>query len=158
MSTLRAQRKKCSSRYKAIPKAKALSLRHLEKVEFDFSGRVITAHPSKPLLLCHCHGWRSVRTERSCLNNDGSYQKHQKVNFNDGGLLPEHRQRKQHILGVSYRNGRLNVYPLDDNGIPGKAITTIDEGKRELTAFSCPDGKNIYVPYVKGTCLLQYAL
>ena len=35
---------------KAIPKGESLTLEVAEKVKFDFSGRVITAHPSKPLL------------------------------------------------------------------------------------------------------------
>ena len=35
---------------KATPKGENLKLEVAEKVKFDFSGRVITAHPRKPLL------------------------------------------------------------------------------------------------------------
>jgi hypothetical protein len=35
---------------KATPKGESLKLEVAEKVKFDFSGRVITAHPSKLLL------------------------------------------------------------------------------------------------------------
>ena len=35
---------------KASPKGENLKLEVAEKVKLDFSGRVITAHPSKPLL------------------------------------------------------------------------------------------------------------
>ena len=146
---------------KATPQGEGLKLEASEKVEFDFSGRVITAHPSKPLLYVTATGGDPGKVPGAVvfLNKDGSYQKHQKVNFNDGACYLSIDKENRHILGVSYRNGRLNVYPLDDNGIPGKAITTIDEGKREAHCVLLPpDGKNIYVPYVKGNlALLQYA-
>ena len=146
---------------KAIPQGEGLKLEASEKVEFDFSGRVITAHPSKPLLYVTATGGDPGKVPGAVvfLNKDGSYQKHQKVNFNDGACYLSIDKENRHILGVSYKNGRLNVYPLDDNGIPGKAITTIDEGKREAHCVLLPpDGKNIYVPYVKGNlALLQYA-
>ena len=35
---------------KTTPKGENLDLQVAKKVKFDFSGRVITAHPSKPLL------------------------------------------------------------------------------------------------------------
>ena len=104
-----------------------------EKVKFDFSGRVITAHPSKPLLYVTATGGDPGKVPGAVvfLNKDGSYQKHKNVNFNDGACFLSLDKENRHILGVSYGNGRLNVYPLDDNGIPGKAVTTVDEGKRE---------------------------
>ena len=93
------------------------------------------------------------------LNEDGSYQKHRKINFNDGACYLSLDKGNRHILGVSFRNGRLHVYPLDDQGIPGKAVTTIDEGKKNAHCVLLPpDGKNLYIPYVKGNlAILQYA-
>jgi hypothetical protein len=44
---------------KATPKGESLKLEVAEKVKFDFSGRVITAHPSKPLLYVTAYRWRS---------------------------------------------------------------------------------------------------
>ena len=41
---------------KATPKGESLKLEVTEKVKFDFSGRVITAHPSKPLLYVSATG------------------------------------------------------------------------------------------------------
>ncbi len=146
---------------KATPKGKSLKLEVDEKVKFDFSGRVITAHPSKPLLYITATGGDPGKVPGAVvfLNKDGSYQKHQNINFNDGACYLSLDKENRHILGVSYGNGRLNVYPLDDNGIPGKAVTTIDEGKREAHCILLPpDGKNVYIPYVKGNlALLQYA-
>jgi 6-phosphogluconolactonase len=146
---------------KATPQGESLDLKVAQKVKFDFSGRVITAHPSKPLLYVTATGGDLGKVPGAVvfLNKDGSYQRHQKVNFNDGACYLSLDKENRHILGVSYGNGRLNVYPLDDNGIPGKAVTTIDEGKREAHCVLLPpDGKNVYVPYVKGNlALLQYA-
>jgi 6-phosphogluconolactonase len=146
---------------KATPKGESLKLEVAEKVKFDFSGRVITAHPSKPLLYVSATGGDPGKVPGAVvfLKKDGSYHKHQNINFNDGACYLSLDKENRHILGVSYRNGRLNVYPLDEQGVPGKAVTTIDEGKKEAHCVLLPpDGKNVYIPYVKGNlAILQYA-
>ena len=72
------------------------------------------------------------------------------VNFNDGACYLSLDGDNKHLLGVSYGNGRLNVYPLDERGRPDKAITTVDEGKREAhCVLVSPDNQNLYIPYVK---------
>ena len=146
---------------RATPRGEGLKLEVAEKVKFDFSGRVITAHPSKPLLYVTATGGDPGKVPGAVvfLNKDGSYQKHRKINFNDGACFLSLDKGNRHLLGVSYGNGRLNVYPLDDNGIPGKAVTTIDEGKQQAHCILLPqDGKNIYIPYVKeNLAILQYA-
>ncbi len=145
----------------ATPKEDGLELKVAKKVEFEFSGRVITAHPIKPLLYVTAAGGKPGQVPGAVvlLNKDGSYLKHQNVNFNDGACYMSLDKENRHLLGVSYGNGRLNVYPIDDKGIPGKAVTTVDEGKREAHCVLLPpDGKNVYIPYVKGNlALLQYA-
>ena len=47
---------------------------------------------------------------------------------------------------------------LGINGVPGKAVATVDEGKKEAHCIlTSPDNKFLYVPYVKGNlALLQY--
>ena len=146
---------------KATPEGESLGLQVSKKVKFDFSGRVITAHPSKPLLYVTATGGDPGKVPGAVvfLNKDGSYLKHEKVNFNDGACYLSLDKENRHLLGVSYGNGRLNVYPLDKGGIPGKAVTTVDEGKREAHCVLLPpDGENVYIPYVKGNlALLQYA-
>ena len=138
-----------------------LNLKVAEKVDLGFSGRVITAHPSEPLLYVTATGGDPGKVPGAVvfLNEDGSYQKHQKVNFNDGACYLSLDKGNRHLLGVSYGNGRLNVYPLDDYGIPGRAVTTIDEGKHQAHCILLPpDGMNVYIPYVKeNLAILQYA-
>lgn len=146
---------------KATPRGDRLDLKVTTKVNFDFPGRVITAHPSKPLLYITATGGDPGKVPGAVvhLKKDGSYQSHHNVNFNDGACYLSLDKENKHLLGISYGNGRLNVYPLDDKGIPGKAVSTVDEGKREAHCVLLPpDGKNIYIPYVKGNlALLQYA-
>jgi 6-phosphogluconolactonase len=145
----------------AIPKKDDLELKVAKKVKLDFPGRVITAHPEKPLLYVTATRGDPGKVPGAVvhLKKDGSYMNHKGIHFNDGACYLSTDKENKHLLGVSYGNGRLNVYPLDRMGIPGKAITTVDEGKREAHCVLLPpDGKNIYIPYVKGNlALLQYA-
>ena len=69
---------------KATLKGESLKLEVAEKVKFDFSGRVITAHPSKPLLYVSATGGDPGKVPGAIvfLKKDGSYQKHQNINFN----------------------------------------------------------------------------
>ena len=70
---------------KGIPKGEGLKLEVAEKVKFDFSGRVITAHPNKSLLYITATGGDPGKVPGAVvfLNEDGSYQKHKNINFND---------------------------------------------------------------------------
>jgi 6-phosphogluconolactonase len=132
-----------------------------QKVDLGFPGRVITAHPQKPLLYVSATGGEEGQVPGAVISlaEDGTYQKHERVTFNDGACFLSLDRGSRHLLGVSYGNGRLNVYPLDKRGMPGKAVTTIDEGKREAhCVLPSPDNRNLYIPYVKGNlALLQYA-
>ncbi|MBJ7391877.1 MAG: beta-propeller fold lactonase family protein, partial [Chthoniobacterales bacterium] len=50
------------------------------------------------------------------------------------------------------------VYRLGENGLPGNAVATVDEGKKEAhCVLISPDNQFLYIPYVKGNlALLQY--
>ncbi|MBL69417.1 MAG: hypothetical protein CMO74_13395 [Verrucomicrobiales bacterium] len=145
---------------KATPEDKGLQLQVERKVELGLAGRVITAHPAKPLLYVTAVNGEPGKIPGAMvtLSAEGGYQKHVPVQFNDGACYLSVDRGHKHLLGVSYGNGRLNVYPLGKDGVPGKAVTTIDEG---INAAHCvlvsPDNKHLYIPYVKGNlALLQY--
>ena len=123
---------------KATPKGESLKLEVAEKVKFDFSGRVITAHPRKPLLYVTATGGDPGKVPGAVvfLNKDGSYQKHQNINFNDGACYLSLDKENRHILGVSYGNGRLNVYPSTIRAFPGKPSPRSTKERRKLTACS----------------------
>ena len=145
---------------RATPADGGLKLEVARKVDIGIPGRVITAHPEKPRLYITAVGGDPGKVPGAVvtLTDKGAYQKHEYVNFNDGACYLSLDRNNKHLLGVSYGNGRLNVYPLDKRGLPGKAVTTIDEGKREAHCILVsPDNQNLYIPYVKGSlALLQY--
>ena len=146
---------------RAEPNGDGLKLEVERKVKLGIPGRVITSHPSKPLLYITATDGPPGEVPGAVisLTESGAYGKHDLVSFNDGACFLSLDRNNKHLLGVSYGNGRLNVYPLDERGFPGKAVTTIDEGKREAhCVIVSPDNRNVYVPYVKGNlALFQYA-
>ena len=145
---------------RATPKGEGLKLEVEKKVDLGIAGRVIASPPTKPLLYITATSGDPGKVPGAVvtLSSSGAYQKHEPVHFNDGACYLSLDRKNKHLLGVSYGNGRLNVYPLDKRGLPGKAVTTVDEGKREAhCVLVSPDNQNLYIPYVKGNlALLQY--
>ena len=145
----------------ATAKGNGLQLQVEGNVKLGMPGRVITAHPVKPLLYVTATGGEPGKIPGAVisLSAKGIYQKHTPVHFNDGACYLSVDRGHKHLLGVSYGNGRLNVYPLGKDGFPGKVVTTIDEG---INTAHCvlvsPDNKNLYIPYVKDNlAILQYS-
>lgn len=137
-----------------------IDLKLVEKPELGFRGGVIASHPKKPLLYVSGFGGERGKVPGAVvtLSNNGGYLKHQPVALNDDAAYLSLDRSHQFLMGVSYGNGRLNVYRLDDNGVPGSAVATVDEGRKEAhCVLTSPDNKFLYVPYVKGNlALLQY--
>lgn len=145
----------------AVPGADGgLELNVAGKADLGFNGRVIAAHTEKPLLYVSAPGGERGKTPGAVvtLAGDGGYAKHQRVDLNDGSSYLSLDRTGEFLLGVCYGNGRLNVYRLDEAGIPGKAVATIDEGKKEAHCVEIsPDNQFLYIPYVKGNlALFQY--
>jgi 6-phosphogluconolactonase (cycloisomerase 2 family) len=145
----------------AVTKADGgLDLKPAEKPELGIRGGVIAAHSKKPLLYISSFGGERGKVPGAVvtLSENGSYVKHQTIAFNDDAAYLSLDRSHTFLMGVSYGNGRLNVYRLDENGVPGKAVATVDEGKKEAHCIlTSPDNKFLYVPYVKGNlALLQY--
>ena len=137
-----------------------LELKVAEKRNLGFNGRIIAAHPKKPLLYVSGVGGERGKVPGAVvtLAQNGSYASHQPVDLNDDAAYLSLDRSGAFLFGVSYGNGRLNVYRLDENGVPGKAIATVDEGKKEAhCVLVSPDNNYLYIPYVKGNlALLQY--
>jgi 6-phosphogluconolactonase (cycloisomerase 2 family) len=137
-----------------------LELKVAEKRELGFNGRIIAAHPKKPLLYISGGGGERGKVPGAVvtLAKDGAYASHQRVDLNDDAAYLSLDRSGAFLFGVSYGNGRLNVYRLDENGVPGKAVATVDEGKKEAhCVLVSPDNNYLYIPYVKGNlALLQY--
>jgi 6-phosphogluconolactonase (cycloisomerase 2 family) len=145
----------------AVPKADGgLELSVAEKPDLGFNGRVIAAHPHKPLLYVAGGGGERGKVPGAvvALAPDGGYAGHQRVDLNDDAAYLSLDRSGAFLFGVSYGNGRLNVYRLGEDGLPGKAVATVDEGKTEAhCVLVSPDNQFLYIPYVKGNlALFQY--
>ena len=145
----------------AVPREDGgLELKLAEKRDLGFNGRVIAAHPEKPLLYIVGGGGEPGKVPGAVvtLAKNGTYASHQPVDLNDDAAYLSLDRSGAFLLGVSYGNGRLNVYRIDENGLPGKAVATVDEGKKEAhCVLISPDNQFLYIPYVKGNlALFQY--
>ena len=145
----------------ATPKADGgLELKVAEKQELGVKGWVIAAHPKKPLLYVAGGGGERGKVPGAVvtLSRDGGYASHQRVDFNDDAAYLSLDRSGSYLFGVSYGNGRFNAYRLGEDGLPGKAIATVDEGRKEAhCVLISPDNQHLYIPYVKGNlALLQY--
>jgi 6-phosphogluconolactonase len=145
----------------AVPKVDGgLELKVADKRGLGFNGRVIATHPKKPLLYVAGGGGERGKVPGAVvtLSRNGGYASHQRVDLNDDAAYLSLDRSGVFLFGVSYGNGRLNVYRLDENGLPGKAVATVDEGKKEAhCVLISPDNKFLYIPYVKSNlALLQY--
>jgi 6-phosphogluconolactonase len=145
----------------AVPKVGGgLDLNVAEARPLGFPARVITAHPQKPLLYVSAPDGEPGKVPGAVitLSETGRYEKHQRIDLNDGACYLSLDRTLTFLLGVSYANGRLNVHRLDENGVPGRAVATVDQGKTEAhCVLTTPDNRFLYIPYVKGNlALLQY--
>lgn len=145
----------------AVPKADGgLELKVAEKPELGFRGGIIAAHPKKPLLYISGFGGERGKVPGAVvtLARNGAYSSQQRVDLNDDAAYLSLDRSGAFLFGVSYGNGRLNVYRLGEDGLPGKAVATVDEGKKEAhCVLISPDNKFLYIPYVKGNlALFQY--
>jgi 6-phosphogluconolactonase (cycloisomerase 2 family) len=145
----------------AIPKPDGgLELKPAEKRDLGFNGWVLAKHPDKPLLYIAGGGGEPGKVPGAVvtLAKDGSYANHQRVDLNDDAAYLSLDRTGNFLFGVSYGTGRLNVYRLGADGLPGKAVATVDEGKKEAhCVLISPENQFLYIPYVKGNlALLQY--
>ncbi len=144
----------------AVADLDGLKLNVTQKVPLGFAARVITSHSEKPLIYLGASNGESGKVPFAVvnLNSQGEYEKHQRVDLEDGAAYISLDRRNAFLLTVSYGNGRFHSYPLDENGIPGKAFSSIDEARKEAHCILVsPNNQFLYIPYVKGNlALFQY--
>jgi 6-phosphogluconolactonase len=144
----------------ATPDGEGLKLSLFRKVPLGFAGRVITAHAAKPLLYLGASNGETGKTPFAVvtLNSAGDYEKHQPIELQDGAAFISLDRRNAFLLTVSYGNGRFYSYPLDEQGIPGPAVSSMDEARKEAHCIlTSPNNQFLYIPYVKGNlALYQY--
>jgi 6-phosphogluconolactonase len=122
----------------------------------------ITVHPTKPLLYVLGSGGRPHAVKSAVLTLDATGAVAQATPF-DAELGSVHARidaAGRFLFTADYGTGAVDVYPLDDAGMPGRRCESRDEARRmaHCTVVS-PDGRFVYVPHVKQfNALFQYAL
>ncbi|MEK6234691.1 MAG: lactonase family protein, partial [Planctomycetales bacterium] len=144
----------------ATPSAAGLSLKLTEQVELGFPAATITAHPEKPLLYAAPPRGTPGETQAAVisLKRDGSYLRHAPLTLHHGYSYLSLDRANRFLLGVNYFDGFVDVYALNDAGIPGKRTAALNEGRRNAhCVLPSPDNQFVYIPYVKDTnAILQY--
>ena len=145
----------------ATEKGDQLTLSIDERVDLGFRAVTIVAHPERSLLYVSSNVGEEGNSPGAAitLEADGSYKEHRFLRLEHGYayLSLDHDQR--FLLGANYREGQIDIYPLDKYGIPGSRVAFLDEGRTAAHAIlPSPDNRFVYIPYVKeSNAILQYA-
>ena len=126
-----------------------------------FKGSTIVAHPSRPWLYVSgasaAPGGPNAAVVR--LGADGLPDRVDACTLDSGyGWLSIDRTER-FLLGCDYFTGKVDIFPLDAAGKPGRRCGGADQGRKEGHCVQpTPDNKFVYVPHVKGNnALFQYA-
>lgn len=127
-----------------------------------FTGTTITNHPENDLLYVTTNGGPEDECPSATIELDESgkpKKQHDHLLKRGYAGLAVH-GKEGWLAGASYRTGWLDLYKLDDKGVIGKAIQSrFEERKNAHFVLISPDGKNLYVPYVKDfNALMQYGV
>ncbi|MEM9016794.1 MAG: beta-propeller fold lactonase family protein [Verrucomicrobiota bacterium] len=145
---------------KATPNEEGLELSKVEQLDLGFSPATIAAHPFKPQFY--------VSTNRNGANGapvDGAVVRHGDDGFEIFPFEAAHGysylsldHRNRFLLGCNYGDGFIDVYELDNDGIPSALVSSLNEGRKAAHAvLPSPDNRFVYIPYVKEhNALFQY--
>ena len=144
----------------AKPSPTGIELSVESNVDLGFLGNTITQHPSKPILYVGAGGGSTddVPAATVSLNPSGGVAGQQPFKLKHGTAYLSTDRSGRFLLSASYGSGAVDVYGLDDDGIPNQWISGRDEGRKEAHCILLsPDNRNLYIPYVKdNNALLQY--
>lgn len=145
---------------KATPSADGLQLELTESVKLGAPMATIVSHPKLPLIYVTPGRSAGETTPGAIvtLNADGSYQKHARQSFHHGYSYLSLDRANRYLLGVNYFDGFVDVYALGPDGLPGRRVTALNEGRRNAhCVLPSPDNRFVYIPYVKETnAIFQY--
>ena len=144
----------------AKPSPSGIELSVESKVDLGFEAGTITLHPSKPILYVGSGGGTSdnVPAATVSLNPSGGVARHQPFKLKHGTAYLSTDRASRFLLSASYGSGAIDVYGLDEDGIPTKWVAGRDEGRKEAHCIlPSPDNQYVYIPYVKeNNAILQY--
>lgn len=144
----------------ATPSEKGLVLKVSERIELGFPAATITAHPQKPLLYVAAATGEEGKTPGAVITLDpkGRYLRQSPATFQHGYSYLSLERKNHFLLGANYFDGFVDVYALDDAGVPAKRVAGLNEGRRNAhCVLPSPDNRFVYIPYVKETnAIFQY--
>lgn len=144
----------------ATPSAGGLELKLAQEIKLGFPVSTITRHPGKPLLYLAPPSGEEGKAKGAVvtLKDDGTYLRHTEVKFNHSCAYLSLDRTGRFLLGADYGKGFVDVYGLDEAGIPGKPVTALNEGRPTAHCIlTSPDNRFAYVSYVKeNNALYQY--
>lgn len=122
----------------------------------------ITGHPTKPLLYLMGSGGRPHQVKSTVLELDAAGAVAGATPFDAarGCVYARTDPAGKFLLTADYGSGGVDVYPLDEAGLPGTRAASRDEDSTMAHSVGVsPDGRFVYVPHVKQhNVLFQYAL
>lgn len=132
-----------------------------DPIPLELPGSCICLHPTKRLAYVGGRGKEgAVPGAVIELGKPGSAKPVvHKQNFDHGYCYLSTDREGRFLLGVSYGTGHVDVYSLDGDGMPGKRVASLNEGRKSAHCIlPSPDNRFVYIPYVKDQLgLFQYA-
>ncbi len=92
------------------------------------------------------------------VKEDGMIERVTKKKFKSGYCFLTPDRTGNFLLGASYNSGNVDIYKLDETGLPTELTASRNEGKEYAHAVGIsPDNKAVYLPFVKkNNSLNQY--
>jgi len=144
----------------ATPSPSGLNLVVEARVDLGFPGSSIAQHPAKPLLYIGSGGGPAddVPAAALTLDHSGAIASQKPFKLKNGTAYLSTDRAGRFLLSASYGSGAVDVYDLDDAGIPTQWIAGRDEGRKTAhSILPSPDNRFLYIPYVKeNNAILQY--
>ena len=138
----------------------ALRLKLVERKPLGFKARTIADHPKKQLLYVGSGSGKDGEFEGASieLNDDGTVKAAHAAKLPGSYSYMSLDRSNRFLLGASYGNGQVDVMALDENGLIGKRVAGVNEGRKNAHAvLVSPDNGYVYIPYVKdNNALFQY--
>lgn len=135
--------------------AEGARLEVVDSAPLDGGGCAIAWHPRHHLLY-------TLTKERNCrvfrLAATGRLERVHDVALNGGYCFLALDREGRHLLGASYESGAVDVYRLDDAGLPTTLTASRDEGRKMAHSVGVtPDDRFAYAGFVKESSgLFQY--
>ncbi|MDF1826298.1 MAG: beta-propeller fold lactonase family protein [Verrucomicrobiales bacterium] len=144
---------------KATPSGEKLDLKVREKLDLNFAGATIAAHPyKKTFYISSNKSAEEGGIPAAVVTDRGDQLTVTPFTTANGYSYLSLDRRNRFLLGSNYRKGSIDVYSLNNNGLPGDRVSTINEGlKAAHCVLPSPDNRFVYIPYVKDSnALYQY--